>query len=74
MFSANPINSYGKAKFARSASYSQFRFVSLDIPDILIAIIRVVTEWEELRILSDQVGAPTCVSGVAAATTKSQPV
>src|SRR6266851_6098075 len=37
---------------------------------IFHGVLRLATEREELRIVSDQVGAPTCASDVAAATSK----
>ncbi len=39
---------------------------------IFHGVLRLATEREELRIVSDQVGAPTCASDVAAATSKIQ--
>jgi len=78
--SANPINVYGKTKFAgeqaiRSSGVSHLIFRTSWVyatrgRNFLLTILRLATEREELRIVSDQVGAPTCASDVAAATIK----
>jgi len=78
--SANPINVYGKTKFAGEKAirgsgvpYLIFRtswVYATRGRNFLLTILRLATEREELRIVSDQVGAPTCASDVAAATTK----
>jgi len=78
--SANPINVYGKTKFAgeqaiRSSDVPHLIFRTAWIyatrgRNFLLTILRLATEREELRIVSDQVGAPTCASEVAAATAK----
>src|SRR6266478_760180 len=78
--SANPINVYGKTKFAgekaiRGSSVPHLIFRTSWVyatrgRNFLLAILRLATEREELRIVSDQVGAPTCASEVAAATAK----
>ncbi len=78
--SANPINAYGKTKFAGEQAIR-----GSDVPHLifrtswvyatrgrnfLLTVLRLATEREELRIVSDQVGAPTCASEIAAATAK----
>src|SRR5260370_15071886 len=78
--SANPINVYGKTKFAgeqaiRSSDVPHLIFRTAWIyatrgRNFLLTILRLATEREELRIVSDQVGTPTCSSDVAAATSK----
>src|SRR6267378_7093480 len=78
--SANPINVYGKTKFAGEQAirrsgvpYLIFRtswVYATRGRNFLLTILRLATEREELRIVSDQVGAPTCASDVAAATAK----
>ncbi len=78
--SVNPINVYGKTKFAgeqairgSGASHLIFRTSWLYATrgrNFLLTILRLATEKKELRIVSDQVGAPTCASDVAAATIK----
>jgi len=80
MDSANPINVYGKTKFAGEQAIRSSRLPHLIFRtawvyakqgrNFLLTILRLATEREELRIVSDQVGAPTCASDVAAATTK----
>src|SRR5258708_17500931 len=74
---ANPINVYGKTKFAGEQAirgsgvpHLIFRTSWVYAPrgrNFLLTILRLATEREELRIVSDQVGAPTCSSEVAAA-------
>ncbi len=80
MDSANPINVYGKTKFAgeqaiRSAGVPHLIFRTAGVyatrgRNFLLTILRLATEREELRIVSDQVGAPTCATDLAAATCK----
>ena len=76
--SANPINVYGKTKFAgeqaiRRSGVPHLIFRTAWVyakrgRNFLLTILRLATEREELRIVSDQLGAPTCASDVAAAT------
>jgi dTDP-4-dehydrorhamnose reductase len=78
--SANPINIYGKTKFAgeqviRSSGVPHLIFRTAWVyatrgHNFLMTIVRLATEREELRIVSDQVGAPTCAANLAAATCK----
>ena len=78
--SANPVNVYGKTKFAgeeaiRGSGIPHLIFRTSWVyatrgRNFLLTILRLATEWEELRIVSDQVGAPTCASEVAVATAK----
>src|SRR5216684_728615 len=78
--SINPINVYGKTKFAgeeaiRGTGVPHLIFRTSWVyatrgRNFLLTILRLATEREELRIISDQVGAPTCASDVAAATSK----
>ena len=78
--SANPINVYGKTKFAGEQAirrsgvpYLIFRtswVYATRGRNFLLTILRLATEREQLRIVNDQVGAPTCASEVAAATSK----
>jgi dTDP-4-dehydrorhamnose reductase len=77
---ANPINVYGKTKFAgeeaiRGSGVPHLIFRASWVyatrgRNFLLTILRLATELEELRIVCDQVGAPTCASHVAAITTK----
>lgn len=77
---ANPINVYGKTKFAgeqaiRRSGVPHLIFRTAWVyttrgRNFLLTILRLATEREELRVVSDQVGAPTCASDVAAATAK----
>jgi dTDP-4-dehydrorhamnose reductase len=77
---ANPINVYGKTKYAgeqaiRASGVSHLIFRTAWVyatrgKNFLLAILRLGTEREELRVVSDQVGSPTCASELAAATSK----
>ncbi len=77
--SINPINVYGKTKFAgeqaiRSSGLAHLIFRTAWVyatrgRNFLMTIVRLATEREELKIVCDQIGAPTCASEVAAATT-----
>jgi dTDP-4-dehydrorhamnose reductase len=78
--SANPINVYGKTKFAgeqaiRSSDVPHLIFRTAWVyatrgRNFLLTILRLATEREELRIVNDQIGAPTCAADLAAATCK----
>lgn len=78
--SVNPINVYGQTKLAgeqaiRDSGVTHLIFRTAWVfatrgHNFLLTILRLASEREELRIVSDQVGAPTCASHVAAATTK----
>jgi dTDP-4-dehydrorhamnose reductase len=77
---ANPINVYGKTKFAgeqaiRSSCAPHLIFRTAWVyatrgRNFLLTILHLATEREELRIVNDQVGAPVCASNLAAATSK----
>jgi dTDP-4-dehydrorhamnose reductase len=76
----NPLNAYGKTKLAgeraiRNSGVSHLIFRTSWVyatrgRNFLLAILRLATNKEELRIVNDQVGAPTCAFDVAAATFK----
>src|SRR5256886_5892025 len=78
MDSANPLNVYGKTKFAgeqaiRCSGLPHLIFrtgwvYARQGRNLLLTILRLATDREELRIVIDQIGAPTCASEVAAAT------
>src|SRR6266566_2723292 len=78
--STNPINAYGQTKFAgeeaiRGSGVPHLIFRTAWVyatrgHNFLLKILRLATEREELKIVSDQVGAPTCASEVAAATSR----
>ena len=77
---ANPLNVYGKTKFAgeqavRNSGVPHLVFRTAWVyatrgRNFLLTILRLATEREELRVVSDQIGAPTCASDIATATTK----
>jgi dTDP-4-dehydrorhamnose reductase len=76
----NPINVYGKTKLAgeeaiRGAGIPHLIFRTSWVyatrgRNFLLTILRLASEREELKIVSDQTGAPTCASDIAAATSK----
>jgi dTDP-4-dehydrorhamnose reductase len=76
--SVNPLNVYGKTKFAgeqaiRDSGVPHLIFRTAWVyarqgRNFVRTILRLATQREELRIVSDQIGAPTCASEVAAAT------
>jgi len=76
----NPINVYGKTKLAgeeairdSGAAHLIFRTAWIYATrgrNFLLTILRLATEREELKIVRDQIGAPTCAADIAAATTK----
>lgn len=76
----NPLNVYGKSKLAgeqairdSGAFHLIFRtswIYSTRGKNFLLTILRLATEREELKIVSDQLGAPTCAWDVARATTE----
>ena len=77
---ANPISVYGKTKLAgeqaiRSTGVPHLIFRTAWVyatrgRNFLLTILRLATEKEELRIVRDQIGAPTWSVEIAAATTK----
>ena len=78
--SPNPMSVYGKTKFAgeeaiRASGVPHLIFRTAWVyatrgRNFLLTILRLATERKEIRIVSDQVGAPTCASEVAAATSR----
>lgn len=75
----HPINVYGKSKLAGENAIRKsgvphliFRIAwvyGAHGKNFMRTILRLATEKEELRVVSDQVGAPTCSREIAAATT-----
>lgn len=76
----NPLNVYGKTKLdgeqgIRDSGVPHLIFRTAWVystrgRNFLLTILRLATEREELRVVSDQIGAPTCALDIAAATTK----
>jgi dTDP-4-dehydrorhamnose reductase len=76
----NPLNAYGTSKLAgeqairdSGASYLIFRtswVYATHGRNFLLTILRLATQREELKIVADQVGAPTCAFDLAEATTR----
>lgn len=74
----NPLNVYGKSKLggehairATGAAHLIFRTSWVYANrgrNFLLTILRLATEREELRIVRDQIGAPTCAADIATAT------
>jgi dTDP-4-dehydrorhamnose reductase len=76
----NPINVYGKTKLAgeealrnSGATHLIFRtswVYSTRRKNFLLTILGLATEKEELSIVADQIGSPTCAADIAAATSR----
>ena len=76
----NPINAYGRTKLAgeeavrdSGAAHLIFRtswVYATHGKNFLLTILRLATEREELKIVDDQLGAPTCAADLAQATTE----
>jgi dTDP-4-dehydrorhamnose reductase len=78
--STNPLNAYGRTKLEGERAIQQadpayliFRTAwvyAREGRNFLLTILRLATEKEELRIVQDQIGAPTSSQAIAAATVK----
>jgi dTDP-4-dehydrorhamnose reductase len=76
----NPLNAYGRSKLAgeeairnSGAAHLIFRtswVYATHGRNFVLTILRLATEREELKIVRDQIGAPTCVADIAAAAAK----
>jgi dTDP-4-dehydrorhamnose reductase len=77
---ANPINTYGRTKLAGEHAISNSGAAHLIFRtswvyathgrNFLLTILRLATEREELKIVGDQLGAPTCAFDLAEAATR----
>jgi dTDP-4-dehydrorhamnose reductase len=77
---ANPLSIYGRTKDAGEESIRSSGAEHLILRtswvyatrgrNFLLTILRLATERQELRIVDDQIGAPTCAADLAAATCK----
>lgn len=78
--STNPLNAYGRTKRAgeqaiQSSAVNHLIFRTTWVystrgKNFLLTILRLATQREELRIVSDQIGAPTWSRAIASATTQ----
>ena len=76
----NPLNAYGRSKLVGEEAIRNSGAVHLIFRtswvyathgrNFLLTILRLATEREELKIVHDQVGAPTCALDLAEATTR----
>jgi dTDP-4-dehydrorhamnose reductase len=76
----NPLNTYGKSKLAGEQAIRESGVAHVILRtswvyatrgrNFLLTILRLACEREELRVVSDQTGAPTCAEEIAAATSK----
>jgi dTDP-4-dehydrorhamnose reductase len=76
----NPLNAYGRTKLAgeraiRNSNAAHLIFRTSRVyathgRNFLLTILRLATEREELKIVGDQVGAPTCAFDLAEAATR----
>ncbi len=76
----NPLNAYGRTKLAgeeairnSGAAHLIFRTAWIYATrgrNFLLTILRLATEREELKVVRDQIGAPTCAADIAAATAR----
>jgi dTDP-4-dehydrorhamnose reductase len=76
----NPLNAYGRTKLAGEQAIRNSGALHLIFRtswvyathgrNFLLTILRLATEREELKIVADQVGAPTCALDLAEATTR----
>jgi len=77
---SNPLNAYGRTKLAgeeaiRNSGVAHLIFRTSWVyatygRNFLLTILRLATEREELRVVGDQVGAPTCALDLAEAATR----